>query len=572
MHSSDIHIATTLGLLLFASLLAGVVAEYVRLPKVTAYLLAGLLLGPGVTGLVPLDQVHTLDPMLKFSMALILFGLGGQFPLNRVRRILPKALLLSAGELTMTFLLVSAGLTLVGLGARQSVILGCLALATAPATTVFVLKELKSEGPVTELCAVLVAINNFVAIIAFELVFVTIQVLEPGSSAEAWKQAAGLAFHLLSAILFGTVAGVIVAYGCGLLGTARWLALLVAMAAAVLGLCESFEIPYMLAFLAMGLTTASLSDLRKQILRELNHVSGLLAVLFFAMHGTELDPPAFAAAGTAGLAYILLRSGGKILGVSVAARLSHQPVEVQRWLGPTLIAQAGTAIALATLTVSRAPGLGRLVQTVVLGSVVVFEIIGPLLIRQAVLHAGEVPLLTAINKVSSSPFEKLRELWDNFLIAIRWRSGKPLESGIISVSSLLRRNAEGIRQTANFDAVVSHIEHSRDNTWPVVNDKGHLVGVIRFRTLSEVLFTPEDRDLIRAEDLAMPADTVLFPDDPIERAGDFFRAGEDDALPVVGHEEFRPLLGIIRRSDVMHILIQRQGRLAENSTRPGETE
>ena len=114
MPDLELHIAVTLGLLLGLSLVAGLVAEYFHLPKVTAYLMVGLLLGPGMMNQLPAEHVEQFDPMLKLAMALVLFGLGCHFPLQRIRRIAARCLVLSGGELLFTFGFVLTGLMAIG--------------------------------------------------------------------------------------------------------------------------------------------------------------------------------------------------------------------------------------------------------------------------------------------------------------------------------------------------------------------------------------------------------------------------------------------------------------------------
>ncbi|MEO9594490.1 cation:proton antiporter, partial [Rhodopirellula bahusiensis] len=151
-----VHIATTLGMLLTASLLAGLASEFLRLPKVTAYLIAGLLLGPSFGDVIPHEHHLVLEPLTKLAMALVLFYLGTLFPFDQIRRISRRAIPLSFGELVFTVILVTVGTYLLGMSAAQAALLGTLAIATAPATTMFVLRETNAEGPVTSLTGTLV--------------------------------------------------------------------------------------------------------------------------------------------------------------------------------------------------------------------------------------------------------------------------------------------------------------------------------------------------------------------------------------------------------------------------------
>ncbi|MCA9135179.1 MAG: cation:proton antiporter [Planctomycetales bacterium] len=535
-------------------LAAGVLADLVHLPKVTAFVLVGLLVGPSALDLVPTEHVELFEPLLKLAMALVLFNLGCEFTFSKVRRVAAHCLSLSLAEITATAVLVTVGLLLFGCTGSMALLLGCLAVATAPATTILVLKEFRSEGPVTESTGFMVAMNNFACIVMFEFAFLAIELLQGKLDVSFGRQVFAVVTSVCGSMALGVVGGLVVSYGCGFLNMKRWLVLLVAAVTFLLGVDESFEIPYMLSFLMMGVTVANTSDYKEKIVGELDHLSGLLAVLFFVAHGTELDAGAFIAAGKLGAVYIAFRIAGKWLGVYAAAKVTKQPPEVRNWGGSCLFAQAGAAIALSTIAVNRDPELGKPIQDIILGSVVLFEIIGPLFIRHSLIQTGEVPLAQAIHHTSRTPLEQVRELIDRFRSAVRGTTPAPTAISTVKVSDLLRKT-KGIHQSADFDAVVAHIEHSHENTYPVVNDRQSVVGVIRYPLLSDVLFDHSAAKLVRAEDLISDIDHCLHADDPATRAFELFQGETDDCIPVVERESPHVLLGVVRRSDVMHALI-----------------
>lgn len=560
MGDFHLHIASTLGLLLGVCLAAGLFADVLHLPKVTAYLLVGLLVGPSVMDLIPEGHVDLFEPVLKLAMAVVLFNLGCEFTFTKVRRVAAHCLPLSAAEIACTCGFVTFGLLAFGCSISMSLLLGCLAVATAPATTILVLKEFRSEGPVTESTGFLVAMNNFACIVLFETAFLAIRLVTGKLQVPVTHEFGVLLQSIAGSVGLGVAAGLMVSYGCGLLNMKRWLVLLVAATTFLLGVCESFDLPYMLTFLVMGVTVANTSDMKGKIVDELDHLSGLLAVLFFAAHGTELDVNAFFAVGAIGAVYIVTRMAGKWIGVYVAARATRQPLEVRHWVGSCLFAQAGAAIALSTIAVNRDPELGKPIQAVILGSVVVFEIIGPLFIRQSLLQTGEVPLAQAIHHTSRTPMEQLRALIDRFRSALNGTPPTAAIGSTVKVSKLLRKT-KGIHQSADFDNVIAHIEHSHDNTYPVVDDRMCVVGVIRYPLLSNVMFDHSVTQLVRAEDLVTQSDVFLLPDDPAARAFELFQVETDDCIPVVTPEQPHELLGVVRRSDVMHALItQRRKR------------
>jgi len=550
----------TLGLMMVVALAVGGLGRTLHLPKVTTYLLAGVALGPSVLGWVPKEHIDQFEPLTRLAIALVLFHLGCHFPMARARRILPRVLRLSGGELFATFALVTVGVWLLGQRWDGALLLGAMALATAPATTILVLKEMESEGPLTEYSQALVAINNLVSIVLFELLFVVIFFFSDRFSVSVVVEVADLVRDLAGSLALGLLGGLLVSFCYPLVTESRRLVLLVALIAALLGACEMLHFPYLLTFLAMGAMVANTTYHGRQMNAEMDRITGLLSVLFFVIYGAALHLPALCKVGWIGLGYIVLRSLGKYLGIYFAPQRGFTDTAVRRWLGTMLVSQAGAAIALSAIAVTRHGPFAEL-QTIILGTVVVFEIVGPLLIRTAVIRSGEVPLAQAVPHSSFDLMDQARTVWNRFLLALGRDPWEGRQQEELTVNELMRKKVNVVSQSATFDEVIEMIEHSRDSTYPVVGGSSELVGVIRYRELSNVLFDPALGALVRAADVTTPPGALLFADDPASRACTLFAHTRDDCIPVVSRDEPRELLGIVRRRDVLRFLIR--GRLSD---------
>ena len=548
--------AVSIGVLLLASLAAGILADWIRIPKVTAYLLAGVAVGPSALNAIAAEQIHHLEPLTKLAMALVLLELGCAFPVSQIRPILRHATYLSIGELLATFLLVTLSVWAFGYGLSSAVLLGALALATAPATTVLVLKESNSEGPVTELAGVLVALNNIAAIIAFELLFLVAQMLSSQYDGDVVLQARQLVVSLGGATLLGVAAGLCISFGCGLLSRRRWLVMVIAASILLLGLCETWNLPFMLTFLVAGVILVNTSDAAPEILGEQEKIAGLLIVVFFAVHGAELELRAFVAAGLLGAVYIAARCAGKVLGIRWAARWHREAPTVRRYLGSCMLAQAGAAIALASLAADRWPEVGRNLEAIILGSVVFFEISGPILIRWSVMKAGEVPLAQAVYHSTETATSQANKMWVKARDALGFSPKQQVDPSSLRVADLLRSNVKGLKQNADFDDVINYIRRSHDNTYVVVNHDDEVVGLIRYDLLSDTFFDSSLDFLVNAEDLSTPAGIMVHPQDVISDAVEAFRVSGDDVLAVVSDEEPQKFIGIIRRSDLTELAIR----------------
>ena len=259
----------------------------------------------------------------------------------------------------MTFILVTIGIWSLGQPTSIAVLLGVLALATAPATTILVLKELESEGPVTEYSQAMVAMNNMVTIILFELIFVGIHFLRGSLEFPVMYELGFLARDLLGSVLVGVLGGLWISFCYALVAESRRVILLVATVILLLGVCHGLGIPYLLTFLAMGGMVANSTYHSRQISIEMDRVAALLCVIFFVVHGAELNLNAFATVGLIGVFYIVLRILGKYLGVYAFARNCQDEPHLRHWLGVTLLSQAGAAIALADIATTRDPAIGE---------------------------------------------------------------------------------------------------------------------------------------------------------------------------------------------------------------------
>jgi Kef-type K+ transport system membrane component KefB len=580
LNSPDWYLALTVGLLLGAALLAGLVARVLHLPSVTAYLLVGLALGPHTPLLsfvewcaerlgfslslagyhIPAEHLDSLEPVGNFAIALVLFNMGCHFPLSSYRRIVKRLLPMSLGELATTMVLVTGGMWLLGifqsdtgLNWQIAVLFGALALATAPATTVLVLKENRSEGPLTEFTTGLVALNNLASIIIFEFLFVLVHATR-GANISIGAEYLELTRNLLVATLLGMISGLAVSFFCGILQSTRWLVLLTAVIAPLMAMCELLNVPYLLTFLTMGATVASTSDLADEISETLDRLTGLLCVVFFVIHGAAMDLSRLFAAGTVGVAYITLRCTGKYFGVYFTADAHRDGPQVKRWLGSALLSQAGAAIALSAIAVDRDRVLGQQLQDIILGTVVFFEIAGPILVRTAVLRAGEVPVAAAILHTTSSPIEQLRSMTFRIMQAFGINLLKSSPADRLDVNRVMRRNVKPLLASAQFDEVLDHIEHSHDNTYPVVTDANELIGIIRYPDVRDVIFDPTLKTLVDAEDLAVPVKKVLKQNETLGEAWRLLKDGRDDCVPVVTTDMPHQYVGVVRRRDLLRLL------------------
>ncbi len=545
----------SLGFLFFLALGVGRVFARMYIPKVTGYLLVGLAAGPSFADLLDIpeiitrEQLEVLDPLHDLTLGLIVVVIGGNFRLAALKKFGAGLLRTSAMEIGLTAFLVGGVTYLAGASPVIAGFLALMAITTAPAATQMVVREYESEGPLTDTVMILIGLNNLIAIIAF--------VLLAHGAVTPDAPLLDVAFKIFVPMGIGVVAGAIMAVMDQRL-TRKMERQILALAAiaALVGMCRYLEISAMLASLVTGAVLVNTSPNDRRILKDLNAIDYPLYMVFFIMAGAHLQVGRLGDIGLIGGAYIVARIVGKVAGCWVGARPASCPGTARNWLGPAMLAQAGLAIGLAA-ALARDWGLkGEQVQTVVLASVVVFEGLGPLLTRVALVRAGEVTVLSLL--VQRSPVgyaEGLHEVINKFKETLGIFGGADLSRpSDILVSHVMRKNVETIRSDISFDRVLKAVGHSRYDRLPVLNRDDELIGVIQYSDVSEVLFDPSLRNLIVAGDIVTEEHLLLTPGDNLEKAMNELRAHPDHTyLLVVDEDNPKKLVGVVRHNDVLSV-------------------
>lgn len=557
-----------------AALLMDRLMTRLHIPKVTGYLLVGLILGPilpllsGLPAILNPDRLDHLSMLSDIALAMIMVSIGGQFQSRSLKRSGRGLLIHSAVETAMTFLLVSvsaflillvwgysqlpAGLSQWSGAAQMSLFLGILAVATAPAATLLVVREYESEGPVTDLVLALVGLNNLISILAFDI---------------SGHYLLGLGSSLVITLFAPLALGGIVGFGVSVWG--QWLETLRDMKLLFLGaiiltvgLCSLLHLDLFLCSFAMGITITNASPKNKDIFEAAHRVDYPFYVIFFVTAGAGLHIEALTHLGILGLAYVAMRTIGKLLGSAFGARWAGLDRNSQRNVGQTLLAQAGVTIGLAyTLKVNWPEG-GSLIEPLILGSVVLFELIGPLTVRRGLIQAGEVPLLTLLAKrAPETTFEGLHHVVEHFRMALDIPVGHRVKSPTdIFVKHVMRKNVETIRQDTRFNSLLNRISHSKYDRFPVTDQNDNFIGVIDYQDIRDILFDKSLANLIVAKDMVKPVPLVLYGDQTLGEALTFFQVNSDITyVPVVARDNPKKLLGMITQNDILATFRKQDG-------------
>jgi Kef-type K+ transport system membrane component KefB/CBS domain-containing protein len=527
---------------------------------VTVYLLVGLLLGP--SGLLRLfdpdaglgrlllgpSTAGPLDGLGEVAVGFILFGIGAEFRFETFRRVGARVLGVSAAEIGLTALLVGLAV-LAGTGDwRLAVIAPALAVSSAPSATLVTLREVEAEGPATRCLILCVGHNNLVALLAFPLLLSL--AFGGGGALSATSLAVG-------ALVVGAVLG---------LGAAIWLESLTGRREMVLvgilvvlgalgvahGVRPGATGLAMLACFAAGLALANASPHADHLFRYLENTVYPLYVLFFLAAGRNLHVEALAQAGVLGLLFIGARAAGKIFGARIGLHLTHWEEGIPRELGSGLLCQAGVALGLVAALETLAGEVTAELRSVVVASVVVFELIGPWLTRRTAVRSGEVKLANLLSHPEATGFDAVRWVW------VELRRNLGLLRGDVedaprapTVLHAMRRRPRTVQEGAPFEKVLRALGESAADVLPVVGPDAAFAGVISYDEVKNALYDPALRGLVIAGDLTDPIDDPLAPEDSLAEALERMDRHRVQSWPVV--EDGR-LVGVARRSDLYGLM------------------
>lgn len=375
-----------LGVLFLAGLAADRIGQRTKLPRVTLLLFCGLLAGEPGFRLIP-QALSDLYPLVSVvALTMIAFLLGSALSLETLRAHGRVILVVSLGVVSVTLLLVTGGLWLMGVPLAMALALGALSTATDPAATLDVIAQSGRDTPFTRQLKGIVAIDDAWALMAFSVAIVIAGALSGGgpdggligeAAAEiALSAALGLGIGLPAAALTGRLSD-----GEPLRIEALGIVFLTA------GLALWLDLSYLLCGMVAGATVVNLARHHTRAFHEIESLQTPFLIVFFILAGATLDPQSLPLLGLIGVAYIGLRFVGRLAGGLAGARLAGVSAQSGRWYGPALLPQAGVAIGMGLIAAEELPEHGDTIIAMAVGTTVIFELAGPLVTAWALRRA-----------------------------------------------------------------------------------------------------------------------------------------------------------------------------------------
>ena len=379
------------GITMMAGLIMSRAAKLVKLPNVTAFLVAGLIIGPCVAGIISREQAESMGIISEAALGFIAYSIGGEFKLSYLKKIGKAPLTITFFQGMMTAVCVDVGLILFGVDVPLALLLGAIGLATAPAATLMVVRQYKANGPVTQMLLPVVAMDDALGLMVFSISAAVAQGMLGGEVTISSMLLTPL-IEIVGSFALGAALGWLLAFGARFFASrGNKLALSIALVLAGVGLCDILNLSSLLVCMMIGAMMVNLSQQREVLIEQCNRFTPPLFLLFFVLSGADLDLSVLPSVGLIGVAYLLLRCIGKWGGTYLGAVCVKADKHIRHYLGLTLLPQAGVAIGMAALVSARFPTLAAQVNTIVLAGVLVFELIGPVITKIALTRAGEIP-------------------------------------------------------------------------------------------------------------------------------------------------------------------------------------
>ena len=397
------------GLIVLLGFTSGEAARKIGLPKVTGFILAGIILNPRLTNIVTMDFAEHTDIVISIALAFITFEVGGSLHYSKIKKLGKSIIYITFFEGEFAFLATAAGIALVSpffvhvSGASLpavfipvSLLMGSLASPTDPSATLAIVHENKAKGPVSSTIMGIAALDDTLGIINFSIAVAVSLVLVEHKSLDFYSSFISPAYKIFGAIGFGVISGIIFNMLTARLRSETEGALIVSILAMLtlsFGISSLIGVDELLTIMTTGAVVVNFSSKKEKIFRMLErYTDELIFVFFFTMSGMQLDFSIFMTYLPLALFFAVFRAFGKIGGALIGATAAKSPHKVKKYAWGGLIPQGGIVIGLALL-IKQNPAFTNfsdIIISIIIGATVVHELIGPVISRKVIKAAGEI--------------------------------------------------------------------------------------------------------------------------------------------------------------------------------------
>lgn len=384
--------------LLLVGILFGRLVKFIKLPNVTGYLIAGLLFGPSVLNVIPVDMVNNFAIISDIALGFIAFSIGSEFNLNYFRKVGIAPIIIAIAESFGAILLVTGVLIPLGFDLKLSIMLGAIAAATAPAQTIMVINQYKAKGSLTSMLMSVVAIDDATALIGFGFATTIVNMMNSDADFNLALSILSPIYEIAISFVLGAIISIVMKF------MFRWfkkpsnrLCIIVSLILFTYWSATMLHGSPLLACMSLGGVLVNIFADIDDVVKVSEAFNPPIFMLFFVISGAGFQLSALPGIGVVGLIYVVMRVAGKWIGAWIGGKLTKQDEKICKYLGPTLMPQAGVALGLVAAAGQLVPDYAPQIRVVILCSTFIYSIIGPAVAKTALVKSGEIVLH---NKVS----------------------------------------------------------------------------------------------------------------------------------------------------------------------------
>lgn len=379
-------------IVLVVGIIGGRVARFFKLPNVSGYLVAGLFLGPSFFKYISAGDIDSFSVISELALAVIAFSIGSEFIVKDMLKLGKSIIIITLAEVVGAITLVFCVMFFVF---RQpfafSIVIAAMSAATAPAATLLVMKQFNAHGPLTKTILPVVALDDVFGIIAFGIAISLAKLSTVSQQVSLFQMFSEPFIEIGGSILLGLILGILLSFiAKSSKGRDELQAISLAAIGIATGLSGFLAFSPLLTCIMMGTTLVNLLHKSKRVFDSVNDFVSPVYVLFFTLAGASLDLSVFAKVGLLGVAYILARAGGKMFGAWIGAKTVRADKMVSKYLGLALLPQGGISIGLIVLVRQLLPAHAIAISSIIMFSVLVYEVLGPIFAKIAIQKAGEI--------------------------------------------------------------------------------------------------------------------------------------------------------------------------------------
>ena len=398
----EMNLVLAIGIMLVVGFFGGLAMEKLKFPRVTGYIIIGILLSPSLLNIISAATIKNLDIITDIALGVIAFLIGGSLHLEPLRKLekniawITPFQSLGAWFLVTLLLVFLSPLILTIPNATffqtyfpMALIIGAISCATAPAATIAVIQQYKAKGPLTTTLLAVVALDDAIAVIAFAIALGICQPLVNGGNFSLYQMLGVPFLHIAEAIAIGILFGFALVYIDKLIRTRELLLLIVfGMIMLCVGVTNLLGSCTILASMVAGFVVVNKAS-KNEMFLAVEEIESVIFAMFFVLAGLHFDLGVMKVAGILAVLIVLARCLGKYFGTRAGATISHASDKVKKYLGLALLPKAGVTIGLVLLAERAFPTFGAIMMNAVLASVIINELVAPPLTKYAIFKAGE---------------------------------------------------------------------------------------------------------------------------------------------------------------------------------------